>query len=160
MGELYCQTFYRAYGVPTVCLRYFNVFGPHQDPNGAYAAVIAKFVPRMQDGQAPIIFGDGTQTRDFVHVSDVVQANLLVCERDEAIGQVFNIASGREISLLELVDALNQLLKTNLSAEFAPPRPGDIQHSRGDNSKGATLLDFLPTTSFVDGLKQILNGRH
>jgi UDP-glucose 4-epimerase len=159
IGEIYCQTFYRAYGVPTVCLRYFNIFGPRQDPNGAYAAVIAKFVPRIRQGRAPIIYGDGTQTRDFVFVSDVVRANLLACERDEAIGQVFNIASGCAVSLLELIDALNQLLNTNITAEFAAPRTGDITHSRGNNSKGAAVLGFQPTVSFVDGLKQILNDQ-
>ncbi len=160
MGEVYCQTFYRAYGVPTVCLRYFNIFGPRQDPNGAYAAVIAKFAPRMQNGQAPIIYGDGTQTRDFVFVSDVVQANLLACTCDEAIGQVFNIASGRDVSLRDLVDALNQLLRSSIVATFAPTRTGDILHSRGNNSKGAALLNFWPAVSFADGLKQILNNHH
>ena len=157
MGEIYCQTFYRAYGVPTVCLRYFNIFGPRQDPNGDYAAVIAKFAPRMRDGQAPIIYGDGTQTRDFVHVSDVVRANLLVCERDEAIGQIFNIASGRGVSLLELVDVLNKLLGTHLVAKFAPPRAGDIKHSRGDDGRIAAVLGFRPTMPLIDGLAQVCN---
>ncbi len=155
IGEIYCQTFYRAYGVPTVCLRYFNIFGPRQDPNGEYAAVIAKFAPRMRNGQAPIIYGDGTQTRDFVHVSDVVRANLLVCERAEAIGQIFNIASGRGVSLLELVDVLNKLLGTHLAAEIAPPRAGDIKHSRGDDGRIAALLGFRTTMPFAEGLAQV-----
>ncbi len=103
MGEIYCQTYQRAYGLPTSCLRYFNVYGLRQDPKGDYAAVIPKFIERMRAGQAPTIYGDGYQTRDFVHVNDVVRANLLACWRDEAIGQVFNVASGRGLSLVELV---------------------------------------------------------
>jgi UDP-glucose 4-epimerase len=155
MGEMYCQTFYRAYGVPTVCLRYFNVFGPRQNPDGDYAAVIPKFARRMQSNQSPIIYGDGQQTRDFVHVSDVVRANLLACECDEAIGQVFNVASGRGVSLLELVDTLNRLGNTQFSPQFAAPRAGDIGHSEGDAKRIATLLGFRAETPLDRGLRQL-----
>lgn len=155
IGEVYYQTFYRAYGVPTVCLRYMNIYGPRQDPNGEYAAVIAKFAHRMRAGQAPIIYGDGLQTRDFVHVSDVVRANLLVCERDEAIGQVFNVASGRGISLLDLVDILNELYHTDFRPHFEPPRAGDIRHSRGDGALIAAQLGFTPQLPLLEGLKQL-----
>jgi UDP-glucose 4-epimerase len=155
MGEMYCQTFYRAYGVPTVCLRYFNVFGPRQDPNGDYAAVIAKFASRLRNGQAPIIYGDGTQTRDFVHVSDVVRANLLACEAEAAIGQVLNVASGQGVSLLDLVDTLNRLGNTQFSAQFAAPRAGDIGHSEGDAGQIAALLGFRIEMPLARGLRQL-----
>jgi UDP-glucose 4-epimerase len=155
VGEVYCQTFYRAYGVPTVCLRYFNIYGPYQDPNGDYAAVIPKFAQRMKAGQSPIIYGDGLQTRDFVHVSDVVRANLLVCECGTAIGQVFNIASGRGVSLLDLVGMLNGLGHTQFDPLFAPPRAGDIRHSHGDGTAIATLLGFRAEMSLSEGLGQL-----
>lgn len=155
-GEILCQTYYRAYGLPTVCLRYFNIYGPRQDPNSEYAAVIPKFAQRLKAGQPPTVFGDGTQTRDFVHVSDVVRANLLACERDGAIGQVLNVASGRGTSLLDLISTLNDLLGASIGPEFAPARSGDIRHSRGDGALIATTLGFRPEMSLVDGLKTII----
>lgn len=155
MGEVYCHTFYRAYGVPTVCLRYFNIYGPRQDPNGEYAAVIPKFAQRMNAGQPPIIYGDGLQTRDFVHVDDVVRANLLVCEHERAIGQIFNVASGQGVSLLDLVDTLNRLGNTRFSPQVEPPRAGDIRHSRGDGAHIATTLAFRPEISLTEGLRQL-----
>jgi UDP-glucose 4-epimerase len=155
-GEILCQTYYRAYGLPTVCLRYFNIYGPRQDPNGEYAAVIPKFAQRLKTGQSPTVFGDGTQTRDFVHVSDVVRANLLACERDGAIGQVLNVASGRGTSLLDLISTLNDLLGASIGPEFAPARSGDIRHSRGDGALIATTLGFRPEMNLVDGLKTII----
>jgi UDP-glucose 4-epimerase len=153
MGEIYCQTYQRAYGLPTACLRYFNIYGPRQDPNGDYAAVIPKFVDRMKTGQAPTIFGDGEQTRDFVHVSDVVRANLLACWRDEAIGRVFNIGSGDGVSMLRLVDALNQIQGRHIAPQFAPERLGDIRHSRGDGTYSAAVLGFTPQMALIDGLR-------
>ncbi len=155
-AEILCQTYYRAYGLPTVCLRYFNIYGPRQDPNSEYAAVIPKFAQRLKAGQSPTVFGDGTQTRDFVHVSDVVRANLLACERDGAIGQVLNVASGRGTSLLDLISTLNDLLGASIGPEFAPARSGDIRHSRGDGALIATTLGFRPEMSLVDGLKTII----
>ena len=149
IGEVYCQTVYRAYGVPTVCLRYFNVYGPRQDPDGEYAAVIPRFLQRIKQGLPPIIYGDGLQTRDFVHVSDVVRANLLACEREEAAGQVLNVASGRGVSLLELAAALNELCHTHFTPRFEPARAGDIQHSRGDGSRLAAVLGFRPAISLT-----------
>ncbi len=155
MGEVYCQLFYRAYGIPTVCLRYFNIYGPRQDPASEYAAVIPRFVQCAQHGQAPIIYGDGLQTRDFVHVSDVARANLLVCERDAAIGQIFNIASGRDVSLMELMDTLNQVLGTSIVPTFAQPRAGDIRRSRGDAARIAAALRFRPVVSLAEGLASV-----
>jgi UDP-glucose 4-epimerase len=157
IGEVYCQTVYRAYGVPAVCLRYFNVYGPRQDPDGEYAAVIPRFVQRIKQDQPPIIYGDGLQTRDFVHVSDVVCANLLACDRDEATGQIFNVASGRGVSLLELVAALNDLCHTHFTPRFEPARAGDILHSHGDGSLFHAVLGFRPVISLTAGLQQILS---
>lgn len=155
IGELYCQTFYRVYTVPTVCLRYFNIYGPRQNPNGDYAAIIPKFAQRIHDGQSPVIYGDGLQTRDFVHVSDVVCANLLACEHDEAIGRVFNIASGRGLSLLDLVEAFNRLNGHRYQPQFEPAREGDIRHSRGDGSCIASALGFKPQLSLEEGLRHL-----
>jgi nucleoside-diphosphate-sugar epimerase len=157
IGEIYCQTFFRSYGVPTVCLRYFNVYGPRQDPNGEYAAVIPKFAQRLKQGRPPIIYGDGLQTRDFIHVSDVARANLLACEREQAIGQVFNVASGNSLSLLDLLAALNELCSAHVTPQFEPARPGDIRHSRGDGAQLASLLGFEPAVSLMAGLQQVLS---
>jgi nucleoside-diphosphate-sugar epimerase len=158
IGEIYCQMYHTTYGVPTVCLRYFNVFGPRQDPNGDYAAVIPRFLHRMLAGQVPIIYGDGLQTRDFVHVSEVVRANLLACASDVAIGQVFNIASGQSVSLLYIVDVINQVLETTLPAKFELPRSGDIRHSVGDPRYAETRLGFRVCGSFVKHLTETIRA--
>ncbi|HEY4720737.1 MAG TPA: NAD-dependent epimerase/dehydratase family protein, partial [Anaerolineae bacterium] len=148
----YSQLFYRAYGLPTTCLRYFNVYGPRQNPDGDYAAVIPKFAQRMKAGQPPIIYGDGSQTRDFVHVSDIVRANLLACDRDEAIGQIFNVASGRATPLLDLVEALNRLRAAPLEPIFEPARAGDIRNSVGSSERIAAALGFKIETPLAIGL--------
>ncbi|MBN1976914.1 MAG: SDR family oxidoreductase [Anaerolineae bacterium] len=155
-GETYCQVFSSAYDLPTVCLRYFNVYGPRQDPNGDYAAVIPKFVARMKAGQAPVIYGDGKQTRDFVYVGEIVRANLKACEHGAASGRVFNVASGLRTSLLELVGTLNELLGTQFTPKLEPARKGDILHSAGDGGRMAELLGYRVETSLVEGLKQLL----
>lgn len=155
-GEIYGQTFFAAYGLPTVGLRYFNVFGQRQNPNGDYAAVIPKFVTRLLAKQAPLIYGDGKQTRDFVHVSDIVRANLLACERDAAAGQIFNVASGKQTSLLELIDVLNRLMGLQLAPEIKPARAGDIRHSVGSSDKIAQRIGFHVATPLVSGLSQMI----
>lgn len=155
-GEVYCQTFFEAYDLPTVCLRYFNVYGLRQNPDGDYAAVIPKFAKRMKASQPPVIYGDGKQTRDFVHVSDVVRVNLLACEHKAAKGQVLNVASGQRVSLLELVEVLNDLLGTRLSPQFEPERPGDIRHSAGDGGRLAAQLHFRVKTPLAEELKQLI----
>jgi UDP-glucose 4-epimerase len=159
MGETYCQLFWRAYGVPTTCLRYFNIYGPRQDPASEYAAVIPKFTQRMRLGQSPLIFGDGLQTRDFVHVADVAKANLLACECDTAKGQVLNVASGHGTSLIELVDTLNTALGTSIQPVFAATRVGDIKHSRGDAARMAAVLNFRPGISLAAGLSSVVAGQ-
>jgi UDP-glucose 4-epimerase len=155
IGEVYCQTFTQAYGLPTVCLRYFNVYGARQDPNGEYAAVIPKFAQRIRAGQAPIVYGDGAQTRDFVHVSDIVRANLAACERSEAIGRVINVASGRQVSLLDLIEAFGRLQGHVIEPVFAPQRAGDILHSVGDNRRLQTFLKLSSDTPLEKGLAQL-----
>ena len=158
IGEIYCQTYYHAYGLPTVCLRYFNIYGPRQDPNGEYAAVIAKFAHRLKAGRAPLIYSDGLQTRDFVFVDDVVRANLLACEHPLASGHVFNIASGRSTSILELAETLGKIAGTTLEPEFTSARDGDIVDSCGDGTYARIALGFTPTVELSDGLKQLYDS--
>jgi nucleoside-diphosphate-sugar epimerase len=155
ISEVYARIFAAAYGLPTVCLRYFNVYGARQNPNGDYAAVIPKFMTRMRAGEPPIVFGNGKQTRDFVHVSDIVRANLLACVRAEAAGQVFNVASSRQTSLLELVDQMNRLLGTAFRPEFRPERPGDIRHSVGSAALADERLGFRVQMSLLEGLSRL-----
>jgi nucleoside-diphosphate-sugar epimerase len=156
-GEYYCQAFYHTYGLETVVLRYFNVFGPRQDPTSQYAAVIPIFFTAMLQHQSPPIEGDGHQTRDFTYVDDVVHANLLACRAPNVGGQVFNIACGGRHSILELVHALNRLLGTEIAPEFVPPRPGDVRHSRADISRAARRLGYRPEVSFEEGLARTLS---
>ncbi|MCX7973093.1 MAG: SDR family oxidoreductase [Candidatus Aminicenantes bacterium] len=157
-GEEYCRLFYQLYGLSTVCLRYFNVFGPRQDPLSPYAAVIPNFIFRLLQGKEPIIFGDGEQSRDFTYVANVVEANLLTIKADDRIsGEVFNIACGQQISVNTLVTELNRLLGTQIKSIHAEPRPGDIRHSLADISKARRILGFEPRYSFEAGLAHTLN---
>jgi UDP-glucose 4-epimerase len=153
-GEFYCQAFTATYGLETVSLRYFNVFGPRQDPQGAYAAVIPKFIVEMLAGRQPTIFGDGKQSRDFVFVGDVVRANLLAAESAKANGRMMNVASGRQYSLLEVVESLNRVLGTTIQPKLAEPRVGDVRDSLADISLAKELLGYEPTVSFEDGLRR------
>lgn len=155
-GELYCQAFAASYGLETVRLRFFNIFGPRQRADSPYSGVIAIFAAALSEGRVPSIFGDGQQTRDFTYVSDVVQALLLASERPGAVGEVFNVGTGRPTSLLDLVAALNRQLGTAVTPRFAEARAGDIRHSRADISKGRRLLGYEPAVSFEDGLAQTL----
>lgn len=157
-GEHYCKVFALVYGLPTVALRYFNVFGPRQDPTSQYAAVIPAFATAMLEGRRPTVYGDGQQSRDFTYISNVVAANLLACERDEAVGCVLNIACGQRISLLELVDRLNKLLGTSIEPIFEPPRKGDVKHSMADVGQAAAKLGFSCTLDFEEGLARTLKA--
>lgn len=154
VGEYYCKVFYDIYGLETVSLRYFNVFGPHQDPKSQYAAVIPKFITAMSKDEKPVIFGDGTQSRDFTYVQNNVEANLLACVAKEAAGKVFNIACGQRITLNDLVDILNRILGTDIAPIYAKPRQGDVKHSLADISFAKDLLGFEPTHSFEIDLKK------
>lgn len=155
-GEYYCQAFTAVYGLETVALRYFNVFGPRQDETSQYAAVIPKFICAMLAGQPPVIFGNGHQSRDFTYIDNVVHGNLLALKAPEAAGQMMNLATGGRVSLLELVDKLNALLGTRFVPRFEPPRLGDIQHSRAAIDRARELLDFSPIVGFDEGLARTL----
>jgi UDP-glucose 4-epimerase len=144
--------FHLVYGLPTVALRYFNVFGPRQDPRSQYAAVIPAFIAAMQNGARPVLFGDGQQSRDFTFVSNVVDANLLACERDDANGLALNVACGERISLLGLVERINRLLGTSIEPVFEPERAGDVKHSLADINLAREKLGYEPKVTFNDGL--------
>lgn len=152
--EYYLRLFHRLYGVETVALRYFNVFGPRQDPKSEYAAVIPKFITRMLQNIAPTVFGDGTQTRDFVYVGEVARANILAAEAANASGQIINIAGGGRIDLLQLIATLNDVLGTKIAPVMAPPQPGDVRDSSADISIAKSILGFVPQTSFAEGLRR------
>jgi UDP-N-acetylglucosamine 4-epimerase len=156
VDELYAGMF----GIETVGLRYFNVFGPRQDPNGAYAAVIPRWIDAMSRGQEVTIFGDGKTTRDFVFVEDVVAANLLAAttKSKEAIGQIYNVASGKSVSLNALYEKIRDLLGGTSEPIYADFRPGDIRHSSADTSKIRRLLRFEPSYSLEEGLKQSISA--
>ena len=155
-GELLVATFCRAFGLPTVSLRYFNVFGPHQDPSNQYAGVIAAFALRMLGGERPIIYGDGTQSRDFTFIENVVHANLLAAEAPKVQGEVVNIGCGEAIDLNQMVAAFNEVLGTSLEPIYEPPREGDVKHSLADVSAAKKLLGYKPQVPFTDGLRQTI----
>jgi UDP-glucose 4-epimerase len=153
-AEQYCQAFYHSYRLETVCIRYFNVFGPRQDPNGAYAAVIPKFICSMLAGERPTIFGDGLQSRDFTYIDNVVAGNLLAAEAKNVGGRVFNVAAGRSFSLLDLVAELNAVLGTKFEPRFEPARVGDVRDSLADISAAGRDLNYVPNTGFREGLRK------
>ncbi len=167
-GEFYCQAFYRLYGLPTICLRYFNVFGPRQDPNSEYAAVIPKFITRLLRGERPVIYGDGEQSRDFTYVDNVVHANLLALETDRGFGEMMNAACGERFTLNELFRRLCEITGVRCEPVYEPERPGDVKHSHADISKARTLLGYEPLVSFEEGLRRTVEyfrrggegGRH
>ncbi len=152
-SEKYCQVFSQLYNFNAVSLRYFNVFGPRQDPGSQYAAVIPIFITRMLRGQPPVIYGDGRQSRDFIYVENVVQANLLAANSSGFRGEVFNIGAGSRITVNELVSILNSLLGLSMSPVYADPRPGDILESCADITRAERQLGFRPEVDFEKGLK-------
>jgi nucleoside-diphosphate-sugar epimerase len=153
-GELYCKVFHNLYGLETVSLRYFNVFGPRQDPNSKYAAVIPSFIKAMLNDQPPTIFGDGTQSRDFTFIDNVVSANLLAANAPKLQGESVNIGGGASIDLNSLVDEINSLLGKHIQASYGPERPGDVKHSLADIHLAEKLIAYRPTVSFREGLRQ------
>jgi nucleoside-diphosphate-sugar epimerase len=152
-GENYCRAFWQVFGLETVCLRYFNVFGLRQDPASQYAAVIPRFITAMLDGRHPVIYGDGTQSRDFTYVENVVQANLLACHAEEVAGEVFNVACGERFTLLDLVRELEEVMGKKAEPEFAPPRPGDVKHSLAAIGKAGERLGYVPAARFEEGIR-------
>ena len=154
-GECYCRMFTKLYGLETVSLRYFNVFGPRQDPTSMYAACIPRFLSLMADDKQPVIYGDGLQSRDFTFVSNAVSANLLACHQQGIGGEVFNIACGQSHTLLDIVDLLNRTLGKSVNPTFEPARPGDVKHSLADIQKAGSLLGFSPAVGLGEGLEKL-----
>lgn len=156
-GEYYCKVFHEIYGLETIALRYFNVFGPGQDPNSDYAAVIPKFVKAIRSCERPVVFGDGEQTRDFVFVQDVVRANVLACLSKVAAGKVLNIATGKGTSLNQLLDTLERAIDVKISPIYTDPMSGDIRYSIADISRAKDILGYKPEVEMMDGLKAMLS---
>jgi nucleoside-diphosphate-sugar epimerase len=152
VGELYAQTFGRCYGLENVCLRYFNIFGPRQDPGSPYSGVMAKFCAAFLEETEPVIFGDGTQSRDFTYVDNAVQANLLACEAPNVSGKVFNVGTGNRISLNDIVESLGKISGKRLAPRYDPPRDGDIRDSQADITLAREYLGYEPQVQFDEGL--------
>jgi nucleoside-diphosphate-sugar epimerase len=156
VAEQYCQLFTRLYGLETVTTRYFNVFGPRQDPSSPYSGVISLFSTAILEGHQPIVYGDGEQTRDFTYVANVVEGVLRACDAPKAAGEVMNVATGGRISLNELLRLMNQLCGTSAQAVYRDPRAGDVRDSQADISKASALLGYQPIVSFEQGLERTL----
>jgi len=156
INEQHAKQFYELYGLETISLRYFNVYGKRQDPKSQYAAVIPAFISRMLKDKPPIVYGDGKQTRDFTYVEDVVEANVKAMETKNrnALGRAINIAGGRQVSILELISILNRILGKNLSPIFEKERPGDVRHSWADISLAKEVLGWEPKTTLEEGLRR------
>ncbi len=157
-GELYCKSFYHSYGLETVVLRYFNVFGPRQDPNSPYSAVIPIFVTRLLAGKAPTIYGTGKQSRDFTFVENIVLGNLLASEAEGVCGKSINMADGASTSLLELMDALKDICGADIEPLFEEARNGEVMHSMADVSLAKQLLKYRPKVSLAEGLKRTVDA--
>ena len=158
MGEYYCQVFTRSYGLETVSLRYFNVFGPRQDPSSQYSGVISRFILALENGERPTIYGDGEQTRDFTYVANAVDANLRAAETPTASGKVFNVANGKSISINEVLEALKQLTgKEDIKAVYAPARVGDVKDSLADLEAASAVLGYAPKVGLEEGLQLTLD---
>ena len=155
-GEQFCKVFYRAYGLPTVALRYFNVYGPRQDPESQYAAVIPRFVSALKAGKTVTIHGDGKQSRDFTFIDDCVRANLLACRSRYAVGEAMNIAYGRRTTINALFAEIARLLKVAAEPEYAEARAGDVKHSLADLHRAETLLGYTPKVDIKTGLKRVV----
>lgn len=164
-GEVMCRIWAEQYELETVALRYFNVYGPRQDPGSEYAAVVPKFIRRLLDGERPVIYGDGGQSRDFTYVGDAVAANRLAAGLDDPhptsdgrlAGQVLNVGGGERHTVLELAEILGRLTDRAVEPEFAPPRPGDVRHSLADTSRARELIGYRPRVRFEDGLRRTVD---
>jgi UDP-glucose 4-epimerase len=156
-GEQYLRVFYQSYGLETVSLRYFNVFGPFQDPQSQYAAVIPRFITAALEGRQPVVFGDGLQSRDFCFIENAIEANLLACTAPGAAGQVFNIACGVRTTLLEVLDLVASMTGTQIRAKHEPSRAGDVKHSLADISRARSVLGYPARVSFAEGLQRTVD---
>lgn len=158
LGEYYCQVFTRSYGLETVSLRYFNVFGPRQDPGSEYSGVISRFVSALQSGTRPVIYGDGEQSRDFTYIANVVDANLRAAEASGAVGKVINIGNGESVTVNQLLNELKELSgKASVEAEYRPTRAGDVRHSLADLTQARSLLGYDPKVRLEEGLRATLD---
>ena len=157
-GELLCRVFTRIYGLETVALRYFNVFGPRQDPNSQYAAVIPRFVMALLENRRPVVFGDGEQTRDFTYIENVVQANILAATAPDAVGHAMNVGCGEQISLNTVLRLAGDLLGMPAQADYHEARTGDVKHSLADIRLAERLLGYRPTVKFQEGLARTIDA--
>jgi nucleoside-diphosphate-sugar epimerase len=157
VGEYYCSVFSEVFGLETISLRYFNVFGPQQDPTSQYAAAIPAFVTAILKDEPPTIYGDGEQSRDFTYVDNVIDANLLAARAKRTKGEVINIACGQAVTVNEIIDMINNLLGKNVKPKYTDPRPGDVKHSLADITVAQRLIGFKPTVSFYDGLQKAID---
>jgi UDP-glucose 4-epimerase len=155
-GEGYCRAFSQIYGLECVALRYFNVFGPRQDPSSQYSAVIPRFIRSALDGLRPVVYGDGEQSRDFTYVDNVIDANLLAVSATDAAGEVFNVACGSRTTINSALHRLKDAVGHGLEPDYLPARPGDVRHSMADITKARELLGFEPGVSFGEGLRRTL----
>ena len=153
-GERYCHVFSRTYGLETVALRYFNVFGAGQDPKSQYAAVVPIFITAFLDGRKVTVHGDGEQSRDFTYIDNVIQANLLAAEAEDAAGEVLNVACGQRTSLNEILDQLRQMTDLDVEVEHEPDRTGDVKHSLADIGRAKEILGYKPLISVEEGLRR------
>jgi UDP-N-acetylglucosamine 4-epimerase len=158
-NELYGKIFYDTYDFPVIGFRYFNVFGPRQNPHGAYAAVIPLFINKLLNNEVPVIDGDGLQTRDFTFVENVVQINIkaMLSENKDAFGQIFNVATGNNYSVLQMFESMQQTIGTTFKSEHRETRNGDIRNSLANISKASNLLDYMPTVQFEEGLARTIS---
>jgi nucleoside-diphosphate-sugar epimerase len=158
-AESYCQVFHEVYGLETIALRYFNVFGPRQDPQSMYSAVIPRFITALLNDEPPTIYGDGEQTRDFTYVGNVIAGNLLAAEApaERVAGQVFNLAAGGQTSLNDLIDVLHEVIGCNTPPNYVEARPGDIKFSKADIGKAAARMGYTPEISFLEGISRTVN---
>ena len=156
-GEYYCSVFSKVFGLQTISLRYFNVFGPHQDPTSQYAAAIPAFVTAILQDKPPTIYGDGEQSRDFTYVDNVVEANLLAARAEQTKGEVINIACGKAITVNEIIDMINEILGKDVKPIYAAPRSGDVKHSLADITLAKKLIAFKPKISFRQGLEKAID---
>ncbi len=154
IGEQYCRLFFQLYGLETISLRYFNIFGPKQDPNSIYSAVIPRFINALILGRAPVIFGDGEQSRDFTYIDNVVHANLLAMNAERTHGEVVNVACGRRVSLNQLLKILQDIIGSYISPIYEEPRKGDVRHSLADIRRAKEILDYTPRIGSEEGLRR------
>lgn len=158
VGEYYCQVFSKVYGLETISLRYFNVFGPRQNPSSQYSGVISRFIDAFMKDASPVIYGDGEQSRDFTYIANVVDANIKAMESTQGIGEVMNVANGERVSLLELLDVMKRVTgRTDVAADFQPERKGDVKHSQADNSRAKEWLGYEKLVGLEEGIRETID---